>query len=114
VQSETERLCAIDGRLNDLESPPPRTLVPLISESWSAAFRWDGQGEFPQAERDKLTSLVQRTHAQNRRLRFWATPDRPAAWQVLLEAGVDLINTDRLNELRAFLSSQTANPPRER
>jgi len=41
-------------------------------------------------------------------IRFWATPDiagkeRDAVWTELLEAGVDLINTDDLTGLRAFL-----------
>ena len=31
------------------------------------------------------------------------SPDAPAAWSKLLEADVDLINTDHLRELRDFL-----------
>jgi len=36
-------------------------------------------------------------------VRFWATPDTPAAWNFLMEAGVDVINTDKINELSSFL-----------
>jgi hypothetical protein len=36
-------------------------------------------------------------------VRFWATPDTPAMWKELQAAGCDLINTDKLDELRAFL-----------
>jgi hypothetical protein len=36
-------------------------------------------------------------------LRLWGTPDAPAMWKELRDAGVDLINTDKLPELRSFL-----------
>jgi hypothetical protein len=57
----------------------------------------------PEGERVKLLDLVDRAHAQGRRIRFWAIPDRPEAWGELLKAGVDLINTDDLAGLQAFL-----------
>ncbi|MEE3055365.1 MAG: hypothetical protein VYB34_16660, partial [Planctomycetota bacterium] len=38
--------------------------------------------------------------------RFWATPEDPAVWKTLLEAGVDLVNTDDLPGLRKFLLEQ--------
>ena len=46
----------------------------------------------------------------SRKLRFWATPDRPgparaALWRELLAAGVDLLNTNDLGGLRAFLTA---------
>ena len=36
-------------------------------------------------------------------VRFWAAPDNAAVWEELYRAGVDLINTDRLEQLDAFL-----------
>jgi hypothetical protein len=36
-------------------------------------------------------------------VRFWATPEKPEVWRELLKAEVDLINTDKLAELREFL-----------
>jgi hypothetical protein len=47
-------------------------------------------------------------HENGQLIRFWATPDIPgkereAFWTELLEAGVDLVNTDDLSGLRAFL-----------
>jgi hypothetical protein len=36
-------------------------------------------------------------------LRFWATPDSPAVWDELLNAGVDLINADDLRGLQAHM-----------
>ena len=105
LAAEGDRLCFIDGRLDDLDRNPPPNLVPLVSESWRSVFRWDGLGEFPVPERRRLGELVARAHGQGRRLRFWAVPDRATAWRELDVAGVDLINTDRLADLEAYLSA---------
>lgn len=114
--AEKTRWAAYDGRLPDLDAddPPPATFVPLVSSSWGPTFRWRGQGPMPEAERARLRELVARAHAQGRRIRFWGAPDRVEAWRELHAAGVDLINTDRLKELSAFLleTAEAAAPPR--
>jgi hypothetical protein len=56
--------------------------------------------------------LVAQAHAQGRRLRFWATPDKPEVWQVLRAEGVDLIGTDHLAGLRDFLLAPPVVPGR--
>ena len=65
--------------------------------------KWRGKGPLPEPEKAKLKALVAQAHAQGRRIRFWNAPDSPAGWSVLLEAGVDLINTDNLTGLHDFL-----------
>jgi glycerophosphoryl diester phosphodiesterase len=97
------RYAAVDGRLPDLDTNPPPELMPLVSDNWTKYFKWRGQGSLPAEERDRLRALVGKAHAQGRRIRLWAAPDSPAAWRELREAGVDLINTDRLADLAAFL-----------
>ncbi|HOY60236.1 MAG TPA: hypothetical protein PK640_19110 [Verrucomicrobiota bacterium] len=57
----------------------------------------------PPGEAQRLADLVQRAHAQGRRVRFWGGPDIEPVWRAHHAAGVDLINTDKLAELRAFL-----------
>jgi hypothetical protein len=103
IAADKTRYVGIDGRLGDLDSKDPAHLVPLISDRWSSHFKWRGQGEFPQAEREKLESIVRRAHAAGRRVRFWATPENPAVWRELDRVGVDHINTDKLDELREYL-----------
>ena len=99
------RYAAIDGRPPDLtaEDPPPAHLVPLVSAPWSYVSGWRGSGAMPEADRQKMRVLVEKAHAQGRRIRFWATGDRPAVWAAELEAGVDLLNADDLGLLREFL-----------
>lgn len=95
VAAEPERLCAIDGRPRDLDDDPSPFLVPWISDAWSNHFG-NGTEKLDEAQRRHLDSLVARTHAQGRRLRFWGAPDQEAVWALQQAAGVDLINTDRL------------------
>lgn len=99
----TPRLAAVDGRPEDLETNPGVHLVPWISQSWTQLFTWRGVGDMPAAERERLQGLVDRAHRQGRRVRFWGTADRPELWRLQHEAGVDLINTDKLAELAAWL-----------
>lgn len=97
VAADRDRRCALDGRLADLRASPlpPRELVPWISDQWSKVSDWDGKDAFSAAERSRLGELIAMAHAQGRELRFWGAPDRPEAWRMLLECGVDRIGTDR-------------------
>lgn len=112
IRSQKRRFASIDGRPSDLDSEAPAHLMPLISASWGSQFRWRGEGPMPDKEREKLIDFVRRAHKQGRLVRFWATPEKPALWKELRAAGVDLINTDQLAQLRRFLLEET--PPRER
>lgn len=101
------RYAAVDGRNADLEANPPSALVPLVSENWQKIFTWRWEDTMPEAEREALRRWVDRAHAQGRKVRFWNTPDRPAAWQVLRDAGVDVIGTDDLAGLQRFLLARS-------
>lgn len=97
------RYAGIDGRPADLDSDAPAHQMPWISASWGSIFRWKGDGPMPAADRDKLRDFVAQAHKHGRMVRFWATPEKPEVWKELVAAKVDLINTDRLAELRQFL-----------
>jgi hypothetical protein len=105
---ENVRYACLDGTLADLESNDPASLVPWVSSNWGAVFKWRGTGPFPEEERRKLLEIVTKAHQQGRRVRFWGAPDRPAFWAELLANDVDLINTDDLPGLKAFLTSKPA------
>ncbi len=100
------RYAAMDGRIEDLAGKTTSALVPWISDTWPKLFTWKWAGPMPDEERKKLQDVVERAHIQGRRVRFWSTPDTPEAWRVLFDAGVDLINTDDLAGLQAFLLQQ--------
>jgi hypothetical protein len=97
------RYFGVDGIPGDLGRSHPTELMPLVSVSWTSLFGWRGSGEFPAAERAQLHQLVARVHREGKRLRFWATTDLPEVWTELQDAGVDVIGTDNLPALAAFL-----------
>jgi len=105
LAGEPLRYAAIDGRLPNLDSNESKHLIPLISDNWTKHFQWRGAGPLPEEEKKKLNQIVERTHEQGRKLRFWATPDKPESWRALQQAGVDLINTDDLDGLQKFLAT---------
>lgn len=106
LQNEAVRYVALDGRLNELKSNPSPKLVPLVSAKWDSLFKWTGEGNMPEAEAKKLSNVVSKMHREGRKLRFWATPEKPAVWQELQSAGVDYIGSDNLEALQAFLSAK--------
>lgn len=105
MSTEPIRYAAYDGRLEDLDADSLASphFIPLVSNNWAAIARWYGEGEFPEAGRQRLQAVVQKAQAQGRMLRFWATGDNPAVWQVIYEAGVDWLGSDDLGKLRTFL-----------
>jgi glycerophosphoryl diester phosphodiesterase len=108
MQQQRIRFAGYDGRLADLGSGLPKSLMPLVSDNWANTFSWTGQGAFPAAEKAKLRSLVVQAHRAGYRVRFWNTPDVPGAartalWTQLRAAGVDYLNTDDLHGLKIFL-----------
>lgn len=106
LAKQLPRQAGIDGRLADLENEPNAALMPVISDRWGAHFTWRGVGAIPIVERDKLRAIVQKSHDRGQKVRFWATADTPEMWVELHTAGVDLINTDDLIGLAAFLRSR--------
>ena len=86
-----------------MDSDAPAHLIPWISASWITQFKWLGDGPMPAEQKGKLKSFVEKAHAKGRLVRFWATPEKESFWKELLDSGVDLINTDKLPDLRAFL-----------
>lgn len=112
MESESLRYAGYDGRLTDLQSDAPATLIPIISDNWSSHFSYKGSGPMPADQQQKLKTIIETTHKKGRIVRFWATPDRPSPerqnlWHILLENGVDLLNTDDLPALQEFLLEYT-------
>lgn len=108
LMAQEVRYAGLDGRAGDLDSTLPGHLLPWISDRWTSLFRWRGDGPMPEEERAKLREFVRKAHQHGRLVRFWATPERVEVWRELRAAGVDLINTDKLDELQQFLLKDRA------
>jgi hypothetical protein len=106
VKNEPAALVSIDGRPEDLPAEYPAAFMPVISQNYYKIIRWNGQGSISQEEKLILEKLAQAVHSQGKKLRLWASPENENVWQVLLDAGVDFVNTDKLQELQSFMQSR--------
>jgi len=98
VESEPVRYVALDGRAEEDRSAMTADVMPLVSVDWESVEA--------QSENERLAaarSLVERFHAEGRKVRFWGTPDRAALWRSLVAMGVDYIGTDDPRRLQRLL-----------
>ena len=91
-------LLQFDGRPSEVYDEETLRRVALISDNFRSYSRWDGIGDIPDSDRDKLKRVIKRAHNDNKPFRFWAIPDTPNAWKQLKKLGVDVINTDKVAE----------------
>lgn len=91
-------LLQFDGRPSEVYDEETLSRVALISDSFRSYSQWDGNGEIPKEDRDKLKRVIKRAHNDNKPFRFWAIPDTPNGWKQLKKIGVDIINTDNVAE----------------
>ncbi len=96
----------IDGRPEDLGKGYPAARMPVVSCPYAQVLKWKGKGPIPESEMKALQTLARAAHAEGKRVRFWATPEDTAVWQVLLDAGIDFINTDNLDLGADFLQKK--------
>lgn len=91
-------LLQFDGRPSEVYDDQTLKRVALISDNFRGYSRWDGTGDLPDLDREKLKRVIKRAHSDNKPIRFWAIPDTPNAWKQLKKLGVDIINTDKVTE----------------
>lgn len=106
LKKAKQRLASLDGRPADLGKGFSPELMPIVSDAYGNHLNWRGQGPIPDDQFRKLTQLVQRVHAEGKKLRLWACPEDPAVWAKLREAGADFLSTDQLELVRDFLLSK--------
>ncbi len=107
LKAEAVRYAGIDGDLGDLRKTD-RTLFPVISDPW-----WRIAGV--NSERDnivveRIRKFADAAHARGRKIRFYGVPNKPWAWELLYQAGVDYLNADDLEGLRKFLLAKPLPP----
>ena len=78
--------------------------VGLVSLSFQRYSSWNGEGEIPAADRKILAHVIDSVHQAGKKIRFWAAPDNQNSWRRQMDLDVDLIGTDKIQELSSFLS----------
>lgn len=88
-----------DGRPTEIYTDATLHRVAFISASYSNYVT-------AKDSTTRIQELANKVHAQNKLLRLWAIPDTAAHWKQLYELGVDIINTDKVEECRRFFMKQ--------
>lgn len=92
-----------DGRPGNDYSPAQWKRISMISTNFRSHVNWNGEGRLSDAARRKIDELTTHAHRYGKKFRFWATPDTENAWRELRALDADVIVTDRVPELVAFL-----------
>lgn len=103
VERYSERYATRDSNSYSETDPEADNRWRWYALPWRQYMQWDGQGEMTTEERSTLVRIVDDVHAKSRKVRLYATPETEAYWEIALETGVDLINTDDLVRLNRFL-----------
>ncbi len=77
--------------------------VGQVSLSFGKFSAWKGEGKPEKKDIKKLKHTVDSVHQAGKTIRFWAAPDNVRSWKVQKKLGVDLIGTDRIEELGDYL-----------
>jgi len=80
--------------------------VGLVSQPFIKFSAWKGEGPLEKKDKKKLKHTIDSVHHAGKTIRFWAAPDNEASWKMQMKLGVDLIGTDKIDELANFLRSR--------
>ena len=83
--------------------------IGLVSFPFSKYTRWNGINTLSPEVMQRISAGIDSVHRSGKIIRFWATPDTEKSWLTLMHFGVDVIGTDKIDELGDFLNRQQTN-----
>jgi alkaline phosphatase len=92
-----------DGNLDKPSHLQQLQRIGLFSANFAKFSKWKGDGPIPAADLEGIKAAIGKAHAQHKQIRFWGVPDTPGTWRIMMDLGVDFINTDKIAELARFL-----------
>lgn len=92
-----------DGNIADTYSTTALSKIAMMSSSFQDYSKWNGKGVIDKKEKEVVEDQITKVHGLQKRVRFWAAPDLPNAWNQFIRMGIDYINTDHIPELSAYL-----------
>jgi alkaline phosphatase len=95
-----------DGRPGITYTPEQQKRIRLVSDDFRKYSIWNGKEALSKSDEEKINQVIEAAHAMNKPFRFWAIPDFPESWEKLIELGVDILNTDDVAGLVAFLEER--------
>ncbi|MBL3656957.1 alkaline phosphatase [Fulvivirga sp. 2943] len=107
--NEVPEYIHFDGRLTVDYSPAQLQRIEMISADFTKFTKWNGKGVLTTQDAEKVKAAVDKAHNMGKKIRFWAAPDFTNAWIELREAGVDILNSDHVEELATFINGAEKN-----
>jgi len=83
--------------------------VGLVSFPFSKYVHWNGKGVLNSEEIGRVSAGIDSVHAAGKMIRFYETPDTKSSWLALIRLKVDIIGTDKVEELGDFLNKKEKN-----
>lgn len=94
-----------DGRPNRVYSEKHLQRVSFISDSFRNYSQWNGAGKITDSDLKTLTNVITSVHRQGKKIRFWGAPDGTDCWDTFLRLSVDILGTDKPEELDHYLKN---------
>jgi alkaline phosphatase len=86
--------------------------VGQVSLDFSKYSKWKGVGSIPDADKQRIKYTVDSVHSHvGKPVRFWGAPDTDESWKTQIDAGADIIGTDMIEQLAAWLSKKSLRQP---
>jgi len=95
-----------DGKINDDSHIKHLNRIGLFSADFSTYSKWKGEGDIPVTELIAIKKDIAKAHALHKQIRFWGVPDNALTWQMMMDLGVDYINTDHIADVARFISTK--------
>lgn len=80
--------------------------IGLVSFPFGKYMKWNGKGVLNKEEISRIKAGIDSVHNAGKKIRFWETPDTKSSWLALIRLGVDVIGTDKIEELGDFLNQK--------
>lgn len=106
ILADEPKFVSLDGRFKELGMGISSEVMPYISENYKNYLSYSGEGNPSIDDINTVKKMVEATHNEGKKLRFWASPDNPKVWKFLLDNNVDLINTDSLRKFRNYMNGR--------
>jgi alkaline phosphatase len=86
--------------------------VGQVSLNFEKYSKWKGVGALPVGDKQRITHTIDSVHTNTHQLvRFWGAPDSPDSWNTQISFGADIIGTDMVDQLEAFLTKKNLCQP---
>jgi len=95
-----------DDDLRLHHTPDEWKRVGLVSLSFERYSSWNGSDGLSEQDENLLAHVIDSVHRAGKKIRFWAAPDNENSWRTQMKLGVDLIGTDKIEQLSEFLTKQ--------